>query len=87
MTTEEKIEETKTEEIKVDEPITRPVGERVVINHGRDYINPIIRVVPNTFSDAQDHEKALHITQGPGMGVSLSLTTIEMIVKWAKGQL
>lgn len=69
----------------VIEPIAREVGERVAVTNGRDYATPVVRVVPSTHDDAQDHEKALHISQGKNMGISISLSTLEAIVNWAKG--
>lgn len=68
------------------EPIVREVGERVAVTGGRDYDTPVVRVVPSTYQDSQDHEKALHISQGKNMGVSISLATLEVILKWAKGE-
>lgn len=67
------------------EPIARNVGERLIITGGRDYAQPKVRVVNNTHPKAQDHEKSVYISQGE-LGVSLSLTTIEAIVAWAKGK-
>lgn len=66
------------------EPIVREVGEAVAFSDGKDYDNVRIRVVPNMHKRAADHEKWLYINQGPKMGLSLSLESIEKIVKWAK---
>jgi len=83
MSDENKPAETKPEVQEVAEPIVRPVGERVVITGGRDYIEPIVRIVPSTYEDAGDNEKAIYISQGKNMGVSLSLPTIQAIIDWA----
>lgn len=81
----ETTEATKPEE-KVWEPIQRQVGERVAIAGGRDYATPMVRVVPSTHEHAQDHEKALYISQGKNQGISISLASLEAAVKWAKGE-
>jgi hypothetical protein len=73
-------------EEKVWEPIQRQVGERVVINGGRDYATPLVRVVPSMHNAAGDHEKALYISQGKNAGISISLASLEAILKWAKGE-
>ena len=78
-------ENIKPEDVVI-EPIAREVGERVAVTNGRDYTTPLVRVVPSTYDDAQDHEKALHISQGKNMGISISLATLETILKWAKGE-
>lgn len=67
----------------VFEPIARDIGERVVIIDGRDYATPSARIVPNTHEQAQEHEKAVHISQGKGSGVSLSLASLQAILDWA----
>jgi len=70
----------------VFEPIVREIGERVVIINGRDYIQPDVRVVPNTHRDAGDNEKAIYISQAKaGGGVSISLATLQAIIDWAQG--
>lgn len=74
----------KSEE-KVFEPIQREIGERVILRNGRDYTTPEVRIVPSTFQDAQEHEKAIHIKQGKNMGISISLASLEAIAEWAKG--
>jgi hypothetical protein len=66
------------------DPIVREVGERVIIDQGRDYIAPTIRVVCNTFEHATDDEKALYISQGKS-GISISLTSLQAAINWAKG--
>jgi hypothetical protein len=63
--------------------INREIGENVLITGNRDYKEPRVRVVPNTYRDAQDYEKAIYISQGEG-GVSLSVETLEAIINWAK---
>lgn len=74
-------------EDQVVELISREVGERVIINGGRDYDTPTARVVPSTYINSQDHEKALHISQGKGGGgISISLATLDTIMRWAKGE-
>lgn len=72
------------ENVKVVEMIARNVGDNVSITGGRDYMVPRARVVPNTHEAAQDNEKAIHISQGKE-GVSLSIETLETILRWAKG--
>jgi hypothetical protein len=69
-------------EDRIVEPIVREIGDRVIID-GRDYVQPSVRVISNTFRDAQDHEKAIYISQVKGQGVSLSLSTLRAIVDWA----
>ncbi len=66
------------------EPIIRDVGERVRIDNGRDYKEPLVRIVVNTHPKSQDHEKAVYISQGSS-GVSLSLETLQKIIDWALG--
>lgn len=85
MNNNEEATQVPAEEIVI-EPIVREVGERVAITGGRDYSNPVIRVVPNTHAEAGEHEKAAHISQGKGMGVSLSLASLEAAVRWLKGE-
>jgi hypothetical protein len=68
----------------VAEPIVRAVGERVRIDGGRDYKEPTVRIINNTYEHSQDHEKAIYISQGNG-GVSLSLATLKTIIDWALG--
>ena len=69
------------------EIIKRNIGDNVSITKGRDYAVPTIRVVPCTHDDAGDDEKALYITQGKDRGgVSLTIETLETIVRWAKGE-
>jgi hypothetical protein len=65
--------------------IVRNVGENISLVGGKDYMAPRIRIVPNTHETAQDNEKAIHISQGKE-GVSLSLETLETILRWARGQ-
>lgn len=65
--------------------IVRSVGENTLVAGGKDYMEPRIRVVPNTHDTAGDNEKAIHISQGKE-GVSLSIETLEVILAWAKGQ-
>jgi len=69
----------------VFEPIVREIGERVVIVNGRDYIQPDVRIVPNTHKDSQDHEKAIYISQGKKNGISISLASLQAILDWAMG--
>lgn len=73
----------KSEDIVV-EPIVRLVGERVIISGGRDYVSPIVRIVESTYHAAADNEKALFISQKDTGGISLSLSTLETILNWAK---
>lgn len=68
----------------VEEPIKKDIGDTVVITAGRDYDSPKVRVVPNTYHNAEDHEKALHISQGKGVGISISLNTLKQIIAWAE---
>lgn len=65
------------------EPIVREIGERVVIIDGRDYKQPEARVIPNTHSDAAEHEKAIYISQQRGTGISISLASLQAILDWA----
>lgn len=67
------------------DPVKKEIGETVVLTGGRDYDSPRIRVIPSTYHGADDNEKALYISQGKNMGISLSLGTLEAIIKWAKG--
>lgn len=71
-------------ECTVEEPIKKNVGDTVALNGGRDYDSPRARVVPSTYRHAEDHEKAIHISQGKNTGVSLSLATLKKIVEWAE---
>lgn len=70
---------------EIIESIVRPIGERVIVKGGRDYLPPDVRVIPNTYSESNDNEKAVHISQGKA-GISLSLPTLEMIVAWLKAK-
>lgn len=78
-------ENLKPEDVVI-EPITREIGERVAITGGRDYDTPVVRIVPSTYKDAQDHEKSIYISQGKNMGITLSLATLETALKWAKNE-
>lgn len=69
------------------EMIKRNVGDTVSITNGRDYAVPSIRIVPCTHDKAGDNEKAIYISQGKDRGgVSLTIETLETIVRWAKGE-
>ena len=65
------------------DPIVRKVGERVIVDGGRDYSAPTARVILSTFSDAGEEERAVYISQGK-VGISVSLQTLQAIINWAK---
>lgn len=67
----------------VNEPIKREVGDTVAFSKGRDYDVVKARVIPSTFSKAEDHELALYLNQGKSGGISVSLNTLKDIIEWA----
>lgn len=68
----------------MSDKIVRSLGEKIVVSGGRDYSSPSVRIVPSMFEKSEENEKAIHISQGKNMGISISLETLEMIMKWAK---
>lgn len=75
-----------SDENKTDivDPIVRKVGERVIIDKGRDYSAPTARVILSTFEDAGDEEKAVYISQGK-VGISVSVQSLQAIINWLQG--
>lgn len=63
------------------------IGSVIAFPSGRDYSTVRCRVVQSTYKDATDDEKALYLSQGSGLSgsISISLSTLEAIIAWAKG--
>jgi hypothetical protein len=70
----------------MSDAIKREVGDNAKFVGGKDYAEPLVRVITSMNKDASDNEKALFISQGKDHKLSISLPTLEMIVKWAKKQ-
>lgn len=84
-TTQQKEPEIRPEVLSND-PIKQPLGASVALTGGRDYDLVRARVILSTYKHAGDEEKAVYIRQGrAGAGVSISLSTLEAIVRWARG--
>jgi hypothetical protein len=62
------------------------VGAVIAFPGGRDYSTVRCRVVSSTYKNAADDEKALYLSQGNGLSgsISISLSTLEAIIAWAK---